>query len=152
MIAPGVPFLDELKLAADTASAAEKTFRQQTAQQIAALDRERAFAFRRLNLMRVITEAIANSENEEIAVATALATLRARLDWGNDSEARAEVLSHFAPVARAVFGHLASDGSAPAPDVTRALAAFENWYAETRQTPFWSLFDHHRMETPVVDF
>jgi hypothetical protein len=146
-------FLDGLKTAADTASAAEATFRQQAAQRIAALDRERAFAFRRLNLMRAIADAIIEAETEEQAVANALATLRAKLDWSSDSDARTLVLTRFSPVAQAVFANLVpSENDAPLPDVAQALVEFENWYAQTRGTPFWSLFDHYRSETPVVDF
>jgi hypothetical protein len=151
--AQGFPFLDRLKTAADTAAAAEATFRQQAAQRVAALDRERAFAFRRLNLMRAIADAIVEAETEEQAVASALATLRAKLEWSSDSDARALVLSRFCPVAQAVFANLmASDNDASLPDVAQALVIFENWYAETRGSPFWSLFDHYRSETPVVDF
>lgn len=153
MTAQGFLFLDQLKTAADAASAAEAAFRQQAAEQIAALDRERAFAFRRLNLMRAIANAIVETETEELAVANALATLRAKLDWSSDSDARALVLSRFSPVAQAMFGNLMpSQDQVPLPDVAQALAEFENWYAQTRATPFWSLFDHYRPETPVVDF
>jgi hypothetical protein len=151
--AQGFAFLDWLKAAADTASAAEATFRQQAAQRIAALDRERAFAFRRLNLMRAIADAIVEAQTEEQAVANALATLRAKLDWSSDSDARTLVLSRFSPVAQAVVANLmTSENDAPVPDVGQALVEFENWYAQTRGTPFWSLFDHYRSETPVVDF
>jgi hypothetical protein len=151
--AEGFAFLDRLKTAADAASAAEATFRQQAAQRIAALDRERAFAFRRLNLMRAIADAIIEAQTEEQAVANALATLRAKLDWSSDSDARTPVLARFSPVAQAVFANLmASENDAPLPDVPQALVEFENWYAQTRGTPFWSLFDHYRSETPVVDF
>jgi hypothetical protein len=149
----GFGFLDRLKAAADSAAAAEATFRQEAAQQIATLDRERAFAFRRLNLMRGIADAIVAAETEEQAVAAALATLRAKLDWSDDSKARALVLSRFSPVAQAVFANLtASENDAALPDVAQVLLEFENWYAQARDTPFWSLFDHYRSETPVVDF
>jgi hypothetical protein len=153
LTAQGFTFLDRLKVAADTASAAEATFRQQAGQRIAALDRERAFAFRRLNLMRAIADAIIEAKTEEQAVASALATLRAKLDWSSDSDARALLLSRFSPVARAVFANLmAPENDAPLPDVAQALVEFETWYAGTRGTPFWLLFDHYRSETPVVDF
>jgi hypothetical protein len=153
MTAPGLQFLQRLQTAADAASAAEAAFRQQAAQRIAALDRERAFAFRRLNLMRAIVEATVEAETEELAVGRGLATLRTRLDWSSDSKARALVLARFSPVVQAVFANLtAAESRAPVPDVTQALAEFETWYAETRDTPFWSLFDHYRPETPVVDF
>ena len=38
------------------------------------------------------------------------------------------------------------------PDPGGALAAFEAWYAETRKSPFWDLFECYIPETPRVDF
>jgi len=94
-------YLDAFKAAADHAEATEGQFRREAAQRIAALERERAFAYRRLNLVRTITEALTGVETEEIAVANAQAVLRSRLGWSADSEARTEVLARFASVAQA---------------------------------------------------
>ena len=92
-------------------------------------------------------------ESEEIAVANALAVLRAKLGWHGDSEARSEVLSRFAPVARAVTSSVsAREDGAPEPDVMAALAEYEAWYAENHPGPFWALFEQHLPETPLVDF
>ncbi|MGA2126824.1 MAG: hypothetical protein ABSG76_11800 [Xanthobacteraceae bacterium] len=150
----GPSFLDALKLAADRATAAENEFRREIAGRTRALERERAFAFRRMNLMRAVADVIANADGEEIAVAGAAAVLRARLGWSSDSEARIAVVSHFAPVAQAMFATLAPSGDedAPGPDVIAALAEFETWYAETHSSPFWMLFESYMPETPVVDF
>ncbi|MGX9576492.1 hypothetical protein [Mesorhizobium sp. f-mel] len=90
-------FLVELKTAAEAAKVAEGRFRREAAVRIAALEQERAFAFRRLNLMQAIAEAMASAESEEIAVASAFATLRTRLGWNSDSEARSEVIARFRP-------------------------------------------------------
>jgi hypothetical protein len=150
---PSASFLDALKSNADKASAVETEFRRQAAARISALERERAFAFRRLNLMRAVAEAVAAAEDAETAVASSLALVRARLDWSSDSEARDAVLSRFAPVAQAVFASLApAEEEAPPPDVAAALAEFETWYAASHATPFWALFEHYVAETPVVDF
>jgi hypothetical protein len=147
------PFLAVLQAAADNAAGAEAEFRRDANQRFAALEAARAFAHRRLNLMRAIANATAQPESEEIAVASALAVLREKLGWHGDSEARTEVLSHFAPVARAVAGSvLAREGDGPEPDVMMALAEFETWYAENHPGPFWALFEQHLPETPVVDF
>jgi len=145
-------FLHELKTAAEAAKAAEGSFRRDAAMRIAALEQERAFAFRRLNLMQAITDAMVSAESEEIAVASAFATLRTRLGWSTDSEARAEVISHFGPVALAVSHTLAPDEDEPASGIREALAAFERWYVESRGSSFWILFEHQMSETPVVDF
>ena len=146
-------FLDALKAAADEAEAAEARFRREIAGRTKALERERAFAFRRLNLMRAVADAIASAESEEIAVANATATLRARLGWASDSEARDAVLVRFVPVAQAAFASLAPpEAEAQEMDVQQSLADFEAWYASTHENAFWVLFEHYMPETPLVDF
>ena len=143
-------FLDGLQTAAKQAEAKEAAFRREISTRFAALERERAFAYRRLNLMKAIVEAIAPAEDGKMAVVYALAMLQTRLGWETDSEARAAVLAHFAPVAQAVFVCLtADDGGA---DVSAALSQFETWYTAGHATPFWTLFEHHMPETPRVDF
>jgi hypothetical protein len=145
-------FLDALKAAADQAQAAEQQHRQEAAKRIAVLEQQRAFAFRRLNLMRAVADAVAEAEDEEVAVANGLAVLRAKLGWNTDSEARAEVFSRFAPVAQAAFRSFSPALDTPAAAVQDTLAQFESWYAGSHQTPFWILFEHYIPETPLVDF
>jgi hypothetical protein len=151
---PAPSFLDDLKRATERATAAESDFRRDIAQRLKALENERAFAFRRYNLMRAIADVVASAESEEIAVAGATAMLRARLGWASDSEARDAVVTRFTPVAQAMFASLApsDDEDAAAPDVIAALAEFERWYGETHPNPFWILFENTMPETPVVDF
>ncbi|HEY2839602.1 MAG TPA: hypothetical protein VGJ26_10650 [Pirellulales bacterium] len=151
---PEPSFLGGFKRATEHATAAENDFRREIAQRIRALENERAFAFRRYNLMRAIADLVASAESEEIAVAGATAALRGKLGWSSDSEARAAVLSRFAPVAQAMFANLAPAGNdeAPVPDVIAALAEFERWYAETHPNPFWILFENYLPDRPVVDF
>jgi hypothetical protein len=151
---PGPSFLDDLKRATERATAAENDFRREIAQRIKALEAERAFSFRRYNLMRAVADGVASAESEEIAVAGATAMLRAKLGWSSDSEARAAVVSRFAPVAQVMFASLApsEDERVPAPGVIAALAEFERWYGETHPNPFWILFENYMPETPVVDF
>lgn len=157
---PAPSFLDALKAAADRTEAAEADFRREIAARSKAFETERAFAFRRLNLMRALAEVVAAAEGEEIAVAAATAVLRAKLGWSDASEARDAVVSNFAPVAVAMFAGLSpenaaaasGDEDAPAPDPIGALTAFEAWYAQTHSTPFWVLFENYMPETPRVDF
>ena len=92
MTGAGATFLDALKAAADKTEAAEASFRKETARQLAALEQARTYAFRRLNLMRAVASAVAPAEDEGAAVAGALATLREKVGWASDGEARAEVL------------------------------------------------------------
>jgi len=145
-------FLDAFKAAAEQAEAAEGQFRQDIARQIAAFERERAFAFRRLNLVRAIADAVRQAESEEAALANASAALCAKIGWSTDSEARTEVLTRFRPVTQAIFRNLAPTADESAASVQSLLAEFENWYAQSRQTPFWVLFEHYIPETPRVDF
>ncbi len=145
-------FLEDLQAAARAAEVDEAAFRREVAARVAELERERAFAFRRLNLMKAVAEAIGPAEDEPTAVAYALTALRARLGWDSDSEARAAVLASFAPVAQAVFASLTPDQEKSDTDVGAALTQFETWYSQTHTTPFWTLFEHYIPETPRVDF
>jgi len=149
-------FLDALKSEADRASGAESAFHRELTQRIKALEQERAFAFRRLNLMQSIAQAVATTEEPAIAVANGLALLRADLGWNEDSESRSTVLSRFAPVIERVFANLtpANEKAGPqAPDaeVINSLAEFERWYAASHDTAFWALFDHYIPEMPLVE-
>jgi hypothetical protein len=146
-------YLAALKADADRATAAEDTFRREIGSRTRELERQRAFAFRRLNLMNAIGEVIAAAESEEIAVAGAGAVLRARLGWSSDSDARSEVVSRFAPVAQAMFVQLTPEETEQEPaEVGEALAEFEAWYAAAHPVAFWVLFENVMPETPVVDF
>jgi hypothetical protein len=153
MIPTTASFLDSLKEAAAKTESAEVAFRREIAERIKSFEHERAFAYRRLNFMRALADAIATAESEEIAVANALAVVREKLGWSSDSEARTAVLSRLAPVAQAMFANLApSEKDKPPPDIGQALASFEKWYCETHDVPFWVLFEHYIPETPRVDF
>jgi hypothetical protein len=147
-------FLDVLKLAAEQASAEENKLRSEIAERTRALESERAFAFRKFNLMRAIADVVSGAESEEMAVAGATAVLRTKLGWSSDSEARDAVLVRFVPVARAIFASAvpSEDEDAPAPDVIETLVEFERWYRDTHPNPFWKLFETYMPETPVVDF
>lgn len=140
-------FLAALKLAADDAARAEDDFRREVADRTKRLERERAFAHRRLNFMRAVADAVAGAEDEAVAVAAANAVVQARLGWASDSEARTEVLDRFMPVSKAAFVSLDSGE-----DVVAALREFEDWYLDTRGSPFWALFETYIPETPRVDF
>lgn len=151
---PAASYLDALKLSADQSAIAENDFRSQIAARIKEMEKQRSFAFRRLNLMKEVSGVIASAESEEIAVAAATAVLRAKLGWASDSEARMAVVSGFAPVAQAMFASLApvESDDEEKPDVIRTLGEFETWYEATHPNPFWALFENYMPETPVVDF
>ena len=149
-----VSYLEALRAAAHRCTEAEDEFRRTIASRLKQLEQERAFSYRRFNLMNEVSGVVARAESEEIAVAVATAVLRAKLGWVSDSDARVAVTSGFAPVAQAMFASLAPVESEdePKPDVIAALAQFEAWYLETHPAPFWMLFENVMPETPVVDF
>ncbi|MFG1395400.1 hypothetical protein [Roseixanthobacter pseudopolyaromaticivorans] len=156
-------YLASLETAAAAAEQAEVDFRRETEARAAVLANARAHAYRRSNLMATLATLAEGAETPELAVAAVQAHLRVRLGWDDTSDARDAVLSRFAPVALALFAaaHPVEEGSGPsdargpgdaAPDPATALAAFEDWYSQTRESPFWYLFEHYIPETPRVDF
>ncbi|HEY3149927.1 MAG TPA: hypothetical protein VGJ75_26430 [Dongiaceae bacterium] len=146
------PFIAALEVAAKEATAAETAYRRAAAERIKALERDRAFAFRRLSLMKPIADAIVGAESEEMAVAGSQVILRAKLGWANDSEARSAILTQFVPVVRGLFAGTHPKPGETAPDVLVLLSAFEAWYESAHRGSFWDLFDQPMPETPLVDF
>ena len=143
-------FVETLDAAAQGAAVTETAYRREAAERIKHLERERSFAFRRVNLIRPVAEAVVRATNEEMAVAGSQAILRAKLGWSGDSDARSAVLTEFAKVAQALFVTLHPGDEQP--DVLAVLKDFEAWYAAAHRKPFWDLFDQPMPETPLVDF
>ncbi len=152
MIPPVQAFLAELESAAISANAAEGELRQRVAREIARLERERAFAYRRLNLVREVAKAVASAENDERAIACGTAVVRSELGWEAESETRNETLQRFAPVVRAAFeGLCPPETEETSAHIAEALAGFEAWYESTHGKPFWVLFDQYVPELPLVE-
>ncbi|MEK1855533.1 MAG: hypothetical protein AAAC48_27645 [Phyllobacterium sp.] len=158
-------YIEGLQRAADRAQSAESAYRQEAAARIKILERERAFAFRRMNLMRSIAETVrAKVEDntgaeertgEEIAVAGALALLRVKLGWSSDSEMQDATLAKFTPVTVALYRAFSSEHQEtpnPSPDISETLIRFEDWYEEAYGISFWMLFENPIPDTPRVDF
>ena len=158
-------YIERLQQAADKAQSVEVAYRREAGTRIAALERERAFAFRRMNLMREVAEAakprvddnsdLAEQTGEEIAVARALALIRVRLGWSSDSETQDAMLARFAPVVIALHrASVGEDQNMPdeTPAIDEALGRFEAWYEEVHGVSFWMLFENPMQDTPRVDF
>jgi hypothetical protein len=143
-------FVDELRRAADSAAAVEAQFRKDAAERIALLECERAFAFRRLNLMRAVSDAVARAETEEEAISDGLAALRAKLDWPNENDS--PLMSRFSAVAQAIFASLKGSEEELERGLAETLAEFERWHVSAYGVPFWMLFEQPMAETPRVDF
>lgn len=156
------PFIHALAQDAHSCEHEEKEFRRTMASRVAALAEARAFANRRMNLMKSLFATVGQAESEEIALAAATTALRTRLGWRDDSEAREEVLAEYAKVAAAAFvatreadadeDRILTASTADTPDIGTVLAGFEEWYVEARGKPFWVLFEHYMPETQLVDF
>lgn len=152
-------YLTSLEQAAEAAASAEHAFKVEAEARGRALAAARAEAFRRMNFLKGLAESLGASASGEEAVQTAHAYLRNRLGWDEATPARSEVLEHFTPVALAIHGAIQGTGApdaepadAAGPDAPAAMAAFEDWYVATRETPFWYLFEHYMPQTPLVDF
>ncbi|MEO3385311.1 hypothetical protein [Mesorhizobium sp. CAU 1741] len=151
------PFIAALRAEAARCEEAETEFRRTMNARLAALTQARAFANRRMNLMRSMLDVVTRCEDRDVAVASALSVLRGRLGWRDDSPARDDVLSEYAKLAGAGFDathqpEAPAEASAEPVDVGEALEAFEQWYVGARGKPFWVLFEHYMPETQLVDF
>jgi hypothetical protein len=153
MIPPAQDLLATFEAAATAASRAEAALRKRMEAEIAAAERDRAFAYRRLNLMRTLARAVAHADSEEAAVGRGLAAVRAEIGWDSDSDTRSEALSRLAPAVRATFACLqpVQERDAPGLDVAQCLADFEAWYERVHGRPFWGLYDRHIEEMPLVE-
>jgi len=150
--APATAVLAAFEKAAGTASEAEAAMRRQMEAEMLRLERERAFAYRRLNFMRALSSGILPAENEQAAVANGCVVVRAELGWENDSETRTETLARLAPVIEATFACLtAAAGDRAADHIVQALSDFEAWYRARFEQPFWMLFERHVEELPLVE-
>jgi len=143
----------EFESAAKTAQAAEAELRKRMAGEVARLERQRAFAFRRTRLIRALAASAgtAKSEPEEVWRAQRQA-VRDELGWTSDSDAYDAILARLQPVASAVWKcACAADGEPPAA-VAPELEAFEAWFENAHGKSFYALFDQYVTEVPVVDF
>ena len=140
--------------AAQSAQAAETDLRKRMAAEVARLERQRAFAFRRVGLVRALAQhaGAADAPAEEAWLAQRHA-VRNKLGWREPSEAHDRILAHLEPAARAVRACVHGSGEDDAAaSVQEELAAFETWFEGAHGTPFYALFDQYFPEVPVVDF
>ncbi len=145
-------YLGELEQAAHAASTAEEVYRREIAQRVRALEQERAFAFRRLNLMRTVASAVAGHEEEAEALQAGSVAFMRELEWTGATESQRQTLEQFRPVVLAAWAlDRAEEGQRDQAALTRALAAFEDWFAQSRQGPFLSVMEREVVELPLVE-
>lgn len=145
-------YFDELDRVARAANAAEDEFRSNITKRIRELEEARAFAFRRLNLMKEIGQAVAEAKDEEEAKAKASEAFLAEVSWTGGSQSQRDVVEKFMPVALAVWE--AGKAEAKPEDtakIAKELEAFELWFAQNREAPFLTLMQREIPELPLVE-
>jgi hypothetical protein len=153
---PLTALLDDLDRIAHDASINEENYRKEAAVRFRELEQDRAFGFRRLNLMRTVTAALDGSESEEDAILRGSTAFLRELEWSGTSETQQETLTNFAPVIAACWQATqpnTSEAEAPVDSTTiiEKLRAFEAWFAEHRNGPFLSIMEREMVELPLVE-
>ena len=149
MTHPFTTWLETLAAEARDANAAEQQHRKEAARRAAELRDLRAFAWRRLNLMRGIAAAVRNADDAETATAAGRAVMLREVAWNGATQAQRDVAARFAPVTLAVWA-----ATRPEPqdaDPASVFAAFEDWYAAERGAPFLGLMEREIVELPLVE-
>lgn len=150
-------FVADMEAAARAAQAEEIRFRKSIAEEIEARERARAYAFRRLGLMRTLIKAARGTDAPQAARAAQLQALAAELGWPPPGDDPPAALKAFEPVADAVWLALVPPPSGaqaeapPLPAPAEALAAYEAWYRTAFGRPFLAILDQEPLEIPVVE-
>ena len=153
MTYPFATWLETLTAEARGAGAAEQQHQKDAARRAAELKEARAFAWRRLNLMRTLAAAVRSAEDAEAATAAGRAAMLREVGWNGATQAQRDVAERFAPVTLAVWAATRPEPDAePEPgDAAAAFAAFEDWYAAERGAPFLALMEREIVELPLVE-
>jgi len=154
----------EFESAAKATRAAEEELRKRLTEQIASIERQRAFAFRRTRLVRTLATAAdvnaakPEAERRDEAVVAAEAWSRQRravreeLGWTGESRAYDAILVQLQPVGQAVRHCACSSQPDAGAVVLDELEKFETWFEDAHGKSFYALFDQYAPEVPVVDF
>jgi hypothetical protein len=126
---PLTALLDDLDRIAHDASINEENYRKEAAVRFRELEQDRAFGFRRLNLMRTVTAALDGSESEEDAILRGSTAFLRELEWSGTSETQQETLTNFAPVIAACW-------QATQPNTSEAEAPVDSTTIPHHRPPF----------------
>ncbi|MBN9013297.1 MAG: hypothetical protein J0H25_09680 [Rhizobiales bacterium] len=153
---PLTALLDDLDRIAHDASINAENYRKEAAVRFRELEQDRAFGFRRLNLMRTVTAALDGCETEEDAILRGSTAFLHELGWSGTSETQQETLTNFAPVIAACWQAMqpeAPETGTPADSasIIEKLRAFEAWFAEHRNGAFLSIMEREIVELPLVE-
>lgn len=143
----------DFEAAAKAAQAAETRLRKAMAEEIARIERERVFAFRRTRLIRLLASSATGAEDEPAALAAQSQAVCEEFGWSSEAPAHKEILERLEPVGKAVWRcACATDEQVDAAATNEALSAFEDWFETARGQSFYRLFEQHVPNTPLVDF
>lgn len=143
----------DFEAAAEAAQQAELRLRRSMAEEIARIERERTFAFRRTRLVRLLASSATGAEDEQAAVAAQSQAVCEEFGWSAETAAHKEILERLEPVGIAVWQYAcAADAEVDSAATNDALRAFEAWFEAVRGQSFYRLFEHHVPDTPLVDF
>jgi hypothetical protein len=141
----------QLEAAANAAWQEEQAVRARLTQEVTRLERRRAFAHRRMHLVRLLAAAGTTAEAEEAAAAAQRAAVCRELGWERESEFRRAVLDRLQPAGLAVWQCArGQEGAGPAA-VLAGIDAFEAWYEATHDGPFYALLDREPPEVALVE-
>jgi hypothetical protein len=143
--------IEDLRRRAEQAARAEAAYRVEARDRLAALEEARIGAYRRIELVDALMQAVAAGEDRATAVDAGVSRLCDMTGWAADHPAYEEVRSQLAAVADE--GWLAAHPGEGQGDVVRAFTRFEAWYVERFKTAFTALVAREEPSlTPLVDF
>ncbi|HRK17811.1 MAG TPA: hypothetical protein PK970_02545 [Hyphomicrobiaceae bacterium] len=154
MIASPPGFLSVLEQSAVAAQQEELRFRNSVAEEIAKRERERQFAFRRLEIANAMVRSATRAKTVEEAVQNQTVELRRELGWHGETEQRRKILDRWSKVATAVWLEMHPDTAGPRDSVSvkDAMLEFEAWYTGEFGSNYLALMDREIPEMPVVEF
>lgn len=143
--------IEALSAKAREAGVAEKQFQKEIARRMAELKEARAFAWRRVNLLRAIAVAVKDAQDDDKAVAAGRKVLYREVGWNGGTQNQRDVAERFEPVTLAIRAATREDDPAGAEEVETEFAAFEAWYEEGRDAPFLTLMERDIVKMPLVE-
>ncbi|MGE8942207.1 hypothetical protein ACO2I3_09870 [Leptospira interrogans] len=144
--------LGQFEAAAETAQETEIAVRKKLADEVARLERERTFAFRRVRLVRTLLNAAEVHDSESDALMAERRAICNELDWNGETEMQSTILDRLQPVALGIWKCTCADTEQGSAEITQELQAFETWHETAYGKSFYALFDRYVPQVPVVDF
>lgn len=141
-------FLVRLEEDAAAAARREQEFRREAAARIERLEAERAYAYRRFNVLKDMARAAQGCETAEEGCRAQLVHVFRDIGWiaaslddlGEDKKEAAERLK---PVAEAIYMAVRTEGAADAEAIApeRLFAEFEDWFLEAHGKRFLDAYE-----------